>query len=82
MAAELGATPAWSGFNVHFAAQMLREAAALTTQIKGEVIPSDVPGSLAMAVRQPVGVVLSIAPWNAPVILGIRAMAVPLACGS
>jgi acyl-CoA reductase-like NAD-dependent aldehyde dehydrogenase len=82
MASELGATPAWSGFNVHFAAQMLREAAALTTQIKGEVIPSDVPGSLAMAVRQPVGVVLSIAPWNAPVILGIRAMAVPLACGN
>lgn len=82
MSSELGATSAWSGFNVHFAAQMLREAAALTTQIKGEVIPSDVPGSLAMAVRQPVGVVLSIAPWNAPVILGVRAMAVPLACGN
>jgi acyl-CoA reductase-like NAD-dependent aldehyde dehydrogenase len=32
--------------------------------------------------RQPVGVILSMAPWNAPVILGIRAMAVPLACGN
>jgi acyl-CoA reductase-like NAD-dependent aldehyde dehydrogenase len=82
MTSELGATSAWSGFNVHFAAQMLREAAGLTTQIKGDVIPSDVPGCLAMAVRQPVGVVLSIAPWNAPVILGVRAMAVPLACGN
>lgn len=82
MTSELGATSAWSGFNVNFAAQMLREAAALTTQIKGEVIPSDVPGCLAMAVRQPVGVVLGIAPWNAPVILGVRAMAVPLACGN
>jgi acyl-CoA reductase-like NAD-dependent aldehyde dehydrogenase len=82
MTSELGATPAWSGFNVNFAAQMLREAAALTTQFKGEVIPSDVPGCLAMAVRQPVGVVLGIAPWNAPVILGVRAMAVPLACGN
>jgi acyl-CoA reductase-like NAD-dependent aldehyde dehydrogenase len=35
-----------------------------------------------MAVRQPVGVVLAIAPWNAPVILGIRSIAMPLACGN
>jgi acyl-CoA reductase-like NAD-dependent aldehyde dehydrogenase len=82
MMAELGATAGWGIFNVHFAAQMLREAAALTTQIKGEVIPSDVPGNLAMAVRQPVGVVLCMAPWNAPVILGVRAIAAPLACGN
>jgi benzaldehyde dehydrogenase (NAD) len=58
------------------------EAAALTTQITGEVIPSDVPGSLAMGVRQPAGVVLGIAPWNAPVILAVRAIALPLACGN
>jgi acyl-CoA reductase-like NAD-dependent aldehyde dehydrogenase len=61
---------------------MIREAASLTTQITGEVIPSDVPGSLAMGVRQPAGVVLGIAPWNAPVILGCRAIATPLACGN
>lgn len=82
MAAETGASGQWGGFNVHLAADMLREAAALTTQISGEVIPSDVPGSLAMAVRQPAGVVLGMAPWNAPVILGVRAIAVPLACGN
>ena len=80
--AETGATGMWAGFNVFLAAGMLREAAALTTQISGEVIPSDIPGSLAMAVRQPAGVVLGIAPWNAPVILGVRAVAVPLACGN
>jgi benzaldehyde dehydrogenase (NAD) len=61
---------------------MLLEAASLTTQMNGEIIPSDVPGSLAMAVRKPAGVVLGIAPWNAPVILGVRAIAVPLACGN
>jgi len=79
---ETGATAGWGHFNVHLAANMLREAAALTTQIGGEVVPSDVPGSLAMAIRQPVGVVLGIAPWNAPIILGVRAIAVPLACGN
>ncbi len=82
MAAETGATAGWAGFNVHLAAGMLREAAAMTTQITGEVIPSDKPGCLAMAIRQPAGVVLGIAPWNAPVILGVRAIALPLACGN
>ena len=48
------------GVNVMLAAGMIREAAALTTQISGEVIPSDVPGSLAMGIRQPAGVVLGI----------------------
>jgi vanillin dehydrogenase len=82
LSAETGATAAWGHFNVHLAAAMLREAAAMTTQISGEVLPSDVSGSLAMAIRQPVGVVLGIAPWNAPVILGVRAIAMPLACGN
>src|SRR5258706_3938051 len=79
MAKETGSAGAWAGFNVQLAAGMLREAAALTTQVAGEVIPSDEPGCLAMAVRRPAGVVLGIAPWNAPVILGVRAIATPLA---
>ncbi|HWK60398.1 MAG TPA: aldehyde dehydrogenase [Eoetvoesiella sp.] len=82
MASETGAAAPWAGFNVHLAAGMLHEAAAITTRISGEVIPSDVPGNLALAVRQPTGVILGIAPWNAPVILGIRAIATPLACGN
>ncbi len=82
VAAETGGTAMWAGFNAMLAAGMLREAASLTTQISGEVIPSDVPGSLAMAVRQPAGVVLGIAPWNAPIILAVRAIATPLACGN
>jgi len=82
MTAETGATGPWAGFNVHLAGSILREAASLTTQITGEVIPSDRPGCVAMSVRQPAGVVLGIAPWNAPVILGVRAIATPLACGN
>jgi acyl-CoA reductase-like NAD-dependent aldehyde dehydrogenase len=80
--AETGGTEAWAGFNVFFAASILREAAAMTSQIAGEVIPSDVPGNLALAIRQPIGVCVGIAPWNAPVILGVRAIAMPLACGN
>src|SRR5579862_4416129 len=48
---EIGATEGWARFNVMLAAGMLREAAALTTQIGGEIIPSDKPGCIAMAIR-------------------------------
>ncbi len=82
MAEETGATAGWAEHNVHLAANILREAAAMTTHITGEVIPSDEPGTLALAVRQPAGVVLGIAPWNGPIILGVRAIAMPLACGN
>ena len=82
MASETGATRGWAMFNVNLAAGMVREAASLTTQIAGEVIPSDKPGCLAMAMREPVAVILGIAPWNAPVILGVRAIVTALACGN
>ncbi len=82
VAAETGASGQWAGFNVMLAAGMVQEAAGLTTHVGGEVIPSDVPGSLAMGIRQPAGVVVGIAPWNAPVILATRAIATPLACGN
>jgi benzaldehyde dehydrogenase (NAD) len=82
MMRETGASALWAGFNVHLAAGVLAEAAAMTTQIGGELIPSDIAGSMSMAVRAPAGVVLGMAPWNAPLILGVRALAVPLACGN
>lgn len=82
MIAEIGTTEIWAAFNVKLAGGLLREAAAITTQITGEVIPSDKPGCIAMAVRQAAGVCLGMAPWNAPIILGVRAIAVPVACGN
>jgi benzaldehyde dehydrogenase (NAD) len=79
---ETGGVFGWGMFNVSLAAAMLREAAAQAYWLTGEVIPSDVPGKLAMGVRQPAGVVVAIAPWNAPVILATRAVAAPIAFGN
>jgi benzaldehyde dehydrogenase (NAD) len=76
---ETGGVFGWGMFNVELAAGMMREAAAHAYGLVGEVIPSDVPGKLAMGVRQPAGVVVAIAPWNAPVILATRAVASPIA---
>lgn len=82
MGLEMGAAAAWCHFNTMLAANMLKEAAAQVYSNVGQVIPSDVPGLTAMAVREPVGVVVGIAPWNAPMILGVRAIAMPLALGN
>lgn len=82
MMAETGSTRGWASYNVFEGANMFREAAAMVTQIKGEVIPTNIPGNISMSVRQPAGVCLGIAPWNAPIILGSRAVAMPLACGN
>ncbi|PTQ65075.1 aldehyde dehydrogenase [Celeribacter persicus] len=82
MKAEVGAGDVWAHFNVMLAANLFREAASLATQIQGETIPSDKPGTLSMTVRQPVGVILSMVPWNGPVVLAARAIAYPLVCGN
>jgi benzaldehyde dehydrogenase (NAD) len=80
---ETGGTFGWGMFNVELAAGMLafnaEQADALSHD---EQIPSHIPGKDARAVRQAVGVVVGIAPWNAPVILGTRAVAAPLAYGN
>ena len=56
--------------------------AGLVSAVKGDVInPSD-EGKSAMLIREPYGVVLSIAPWNAPYVLGFRSVVGPLAMGN
>jgi aldehyde dehydrogenase (NAD+) len=61
---------------------MLREAAAQVHMVTGQIIPANLPGAFFMALRQPVGVVVGIAPWNAPLILSLRSVAFPMAYGN
>ncbi len=79
---ETGGTLGWGVFQTCFVAGLLREAAAQVHAVTGEIIPADLPGAFFMALRQPVGVVAGIAPWNAPLILSLRAVALPMACGN
>ncbi len=79
---ETRGTLRWGVFNVQLGAEHIAYAATQTDAATVERIPSHVPGKSAQAVRQPVGVVLSMAPWNAPVVLAARAVAVPLAYGN
>ena len=69
-------------FQMHFTPGLLRQAAGSAYAPVGEVIPSDIPGAMAMGLRQPVGVVGAIAPWNAALILSLRSITAPLVLGN
>lgn len=81
-AQETGATVGIAMFQTEFIVGMLRQAAGIVHAPVGTIIPADMPGALAMGLRQPVGVVAGLAPWNAPLILSLRSIVGPMACGN
>ena len=46
------------------------------------MFPSETPDCVGMMWRQPMGVVGCISPWNAALLLALRAVVFPLACGN
>jgi len=82
LAEETGCTFGFAMFQTMFTPGLLREAASQVYNPYGEIIPADLPGAFYMAIRQPVGVVAGIAPWNAPLILSLRAICLPIAYGN
>ena len=82
LARETGASFGFGMFQMGFVPNLLRQTAALAYAPAGQIIPSDHPGTLAMGLRRPVGVVGAIAPWNAALILSARSIAAPLALGN
>ena len=61
---------------------MVRAAAGMCRQVRGETIPSDRPGTFSMSVREPLGVVAVITPFNVPLIKNTRLVANALAVGN
>lgn len=79
---ETGCTFGMSMFQSFYTPTILREAASQVSARKGEILASDTPGAFFMVQRQPVGVVAGISPWNAPLILSMRAICMPIALGN
>lgn len=72
----------WARANVQFGVDLLEETAGLISDAMIGGIPVSQGEGYAMVFKEPMGVVLGIAPWNAPVILGLRAVVAPLAAGN
>jgi aldehyde dehydrogenase (NAD+) len=82
LAEETGCTFGFAMFQAMFTPGLLRDAAAQVHRAKGEILPADLPGAFYMSIRQPVGVVAGIAPWNAPLILSLRSICLPIVYGN
>jgi len=76
------AAPFSSGFNVPKASDMLRDVAGRLSAVMGHIPSCEEEGTSALIVKEPYGVVLGIAPWNAPYLLGMRSILYPLAAGN
>ncbi len=74
----------WFGkgmFETGYAMGLLRQASAAAYEPRGELLPSE-HGKVSMVVREPVGVVSVISPWNFPLLLSLRAVGTALALGN
>lgn len=69
-------------YEVGFAASILRTAAAQCQQPMGEELSSSTPGRTNFVERVPAGVVVTISPWNFPLLLSMRGVALPIALGN
>ncbi|MGE6740306.1 aldehyde dehydrogenase family protein [Allorhizobium pseudoryzae] len=82
MSLETGGTLDWCHFNVTLAGQILEQAAAVAGEVDRPELPAPLSDTASFVVRQPAGVCLAIAPWNAPIVLGVRSFAFAIAWGN
>ena len=81
-AQEVGASKSWIEFNIDLAIETLAHVASLAPALEDREIVDPQTGKRSVLRRQPAGVVLGMVPWNAPIILGVRAVAAALMCGN
>ncbi|EIT73846.1 NAD-dependent aldehyde dehydrogenase [Aspergillus oryzae 100-8] len=78
---EISCGPLWAEIITDGAIGMIEEYGALTTSIATGSLPF-IQNGYGLVFKEPLGVVLGIAPWNAPIILGLRAVVAPIAAGN
>ncbi|KFY78678.1 hypothetical protein V499_02212 [Pseudogymnoascus sp. VKM F-103] len=81
---EINCSKLWSHINLQDSLGLIDEAAALVTSdaLSGTIPITRNHNAPALVFKEPMGVILGIAPWNAPLILGFRAVVAPIAAGN
>ena len=79
---ETGSPITKAGRELQTATNVLRAAASACRHVYGQTLPSDVPDRLSLAIREPLGVVAGITPFNVPLIKAVKHSALALATGN
>ncbi|KAK1595824.1 aldehyde dehydrogenase [Colletotrichum navitas] len=82
MSEETGAAAGWSDFILGLGIGCIKDVGGRLVTVEGSVPATNDPNLSAMVLKEPYGVVLAIAPWNAPFILGARSVSFPIAAGN
>jgi len=67
---------------VMYSASLFRTAAGEARRMYGDTFPNDKPHRISMVIREPIGVVLIVTPFNAPMVLCVKSAAFALAAGN
>jgi alpha-ketoglutaric semialdehyde dehydrogenase len=81
MVQEMGKVRAEAGGDVQEAIDMTYYMAGEGRRLFGQTTPSEMPDKFQMSVRQPIGVVGAITPWNFPIAIPSWKIAPALVCG-
>jgi acyl-CoA reductase-like NAD-dependent aldehyde dehydrogenase len=79
---ESGSVAGKAGFEVGYCFDLLRTAASELRRSPGETMPTTMPGQFGFTIRQPLGVIAGIAPFNAPFLLAMKKVVMALAAGN
>ncbi|KAM5359002.1 hypothetical protein ACJZ2D_014827 [Fusarium nematophilum] len=83
MRLEIGANEDYQEFIIGLAVEGLKDTAGrIAGAVQGQIPESNHDGMRAIIYKRPYGVVLGIAPWNAPYHLGLRSVTFALATGN
>ena len=79
---EVGSPIMKAQFEVDYCINAFRAAAGVPRRLTGQTMPLDRPGAFGMSVREPVGVIACITPFNVPLLKNVKQIAMVIATGN
>ena len=79
---EVGSPMMKAQFEVDYCINAFRAAAGVPRRLTGQTMPLDRPGAFGMSVREPVGVIACITPFNVPLSKNVKQIAMVIATGN